>query len=388
MKTKGGSLIDIISTTQEILPESWNLLVGPNGFYSSYEWIQSLEIAHGENPIFIVRNNKEVMGVIPTWKGPSSSDKLFSLAKWAGDLPGNWGEHFLWLGGHRVTANSLICIRGRQREKVMNKLIQSFRNYAAKQSLSGAIWPFLSLNEANELAKYCPDARVVLHSADPILHVSPNGFQDLIKYARRHDRKKWLKEIKDFQNKGATVLWKPLEVETIPLLARLISENRSKYGSSGGSEWMTRTLSAQVKSGVAKKAVTAISSIENQIKAIAVFYRHHDWLYGRYWGAENDAPPYAYYNLTHYAAIDWAAENGFRHIHLSISAWESKVRRGAKLYPMAMVIFPPQGELSWVTESAAFEHNMSAMEDWKKRFSSRLEAFDFSWNHIQIPMTD
>jgi predicted N-acyltransferase len=356
--------------------------VDSDSFYSSYEWIQSLELAHGESPIFVVRNNKELMGVIPTWKQPSSGDKLFSLTNIVGDLPGVWDKQYLWLGGHRITANSLLCIKGKQREHVVKELMNATQIYAAKQHLAGVVYPFLSLKDASEIAKYCPAARVIIHSADPVLHVPSNGFRAFIKSAKHNDRKKWLKEIERFQNSGAIMEWKYLDEETMELATRLIAANRNKYGSSGGREWMNRTFSAQIKSGVAKKAVLAISRIGSQVKAIAIFYQHHDWLYGRYWGAEKDTPPYAYYVLTQYASVEWASQHGLHHIHLSISAWESKVRRGAKLYPLAMVILPKQGESEWISESVAFQHNMSVVEYWKNRFSSRLEAFDNSWNDL------
>jgi predicted N-acyltransferase len=322
------------------------------------------------------------LGVIPTWKQPPSSDKLFSLTNLVGDLTGPWDKQYLWLGGHRVTANSLICTNGIQRENIVKELIESAQMYATNQQLSGVIYPFLSLKDANEIAKYCPSARVILHSADPVLHVPLGGFQEYIKSARRNDQRKWLQEMKSFQNSGATIEWEYLNSETMQLATSLIAANRSKYGSSGGLEWMNRTFSAQLESGVANKAVMAVSRKGSRVNAIAIFYQHHDWLFGRYWGAEDVTPPYAYYILTLYAAIEWAAHHDFRHIHLSISAWESKVRRGAKLYPLAMAMLPKQGEAELLSESVAFHHNMSVVEYWKNRFSSRLEAFDPAWSDL------
>ncbi|MCH5586636.1 GNAT family N-acetyltransferase [Shimazuella sp. AN120528] len=285
------------------------------------------------------------------------------------------------MGGHRVTANSLICINGRQEKLVAKKLIQSARVYAAKKNYSGVIWPFLSVNDANKIAEYCPDARVILHSADPILHVPAGGFLQLTRSAKRSDRKKWLQEIKSFHSYGATVEWKSLDIEMMQFAGRLIAENRRKYGSSGGLEWMTRTFSAQLESKVAEKAVVALCRLGSSVKAIAIFYRHRDWLYGRYWGSEKDHPPYSYYVLTQYAALDWASQHGFRHIHLSISAWESKVRRGAVLYPLAMVILPIQNKPNLVSKQVAYEHNMSVVEHWKNRFATRPEGLDLSWSN-------
>ncbi|MXQ55199.1 GNAT family N-acetyltransferase [Shimazuella alba] len=362
-------------------PKSWNSLVGPNAFYSSYEWIHSLELAHGTNPTFLAQIDDKVLGGIPSWRGDLSGDPLFTLSELIGDLPGSWDKQFLWLGGHRVTANSLICTKGEQRSHVIRELIHAVRVYADKHQFSGIVWPYLSLEEACEIARCCPSANFVLHSADPVVHIPADGFQGFLQAARRNDRKKWQKEIKDFQHSGGEVEWKPLEFDVIQLAARLIAANRSKYGSSGGLEWMHRTFSAQLQSGVAKKAIVALSRVGEKIMALAIFYRHHDWLYGRYWGADIDAPPYSYYVLTHYAAVKWAAQHGFRHIHLSISAWESKVRRGAHLYPLAMVIFPPHGKSGFVSESLARKYNKSVVEHWKKRFLTRPEAIDISWSN-------
>jgi predicted N-acyltransferase len=298
-----------------------------------------------------------------------------------GDFPGPWDKKFLWLGGHRVTANYLVCTRGEQRLQVIDELINSIRCYADEHRLSGIVWPYLSLKEAHEITQCCPSANVILHSADPVLHIPADGFYGLVQSARRNDRKKWQKEIKSFHLYGGEVEWRPLGSDVIPLAARLIAANRSKYGSSGGLEWMQRIFSAQLQSGVAKKAMVALARVGEKNTALAIFYRHQDWLYGRYWGADIDAPPYSYYVLTHYAAVEWAAQHGIRHIHLSISAWESKVRRGAHLYPLAMVIFPPHGKSKLIREPLTLKYNKSVVEHWKRRFPSRPEALDISWSN-------
>ncbi|WP_433188525.1 GNAT family N-acetyltransferase [Actinoallomurus sp. CA-150999] len=368
-----------VATAETVSAGEWDALIGPDGFYSSHEWIRSLELAHGADPVIVARAAGGIAGVAPTWGGDPADRELFSLSALAGGLAGPWGRPFLWIGGRRATANAVPCAPGERREEVLRALLAEARAEARRRGAAGVVWPYLPGPAARELAGSASGARALLQTADTMLHVPADGMDGLADTARREDRNKWRRESRAFEAHGGTVEWRSLADAAPDRIAELVAGTRARYGSGGGIERMRRVLAAQQTAGVARHAVVCLARHEGRIVAAAVFYRHHDWLYGRYWGVDEDAPPFAYYVLTHYAAVNWAAAHGLRRIHLSVSAWEAKVRRGARLFPLAMVVASADGLPDLVSDADVAAHNSRVAGSWRERFRSRPEALDASW---------
>jgi len=373
--TTVGAALGVVSvarapTLAAVAEDEWNALVPPaGGFYSSHQWLRSLELANGAGPTLVATRAGRLVGALPTWDGDDSG--LFSLPALAGGLPGPWDDRpLLWLGGRRVTANSPLAD-----PDVLGSLWTRAREHAAERGMAGLVWPYLDATEARAVAP--PGARVVLHAADAELMVPPGGLTDLMASARREDRRNWRRELRVFADHGGTVEWRPLTADLFASLAPLIAATRAKHGSPGGPAWVRRALDAQQRTGAADTAVVCLVQVGSRVAAAAIFYRWHDWLYGRYWGTAGDAPPFSYYVLTHYAAVDWAAERGFDRLHLSVSNWSVKVSRGARLRPQAMVV---DFFRDAPTEPAVREHNAAVAAIWRSRLRSRPEALHGSWS--------
>jgi hypothetical protein len=349
-----------VPTLDSVAEDEWNALVQPaGGFYSSHQWLRSLELAHGVGPTLVATRAGRLVGALPTWDGDDSG--LFSL-------PGPWsGGSLLWLGGRRVTANTPLA-----EPDVLGPLWTCAREHAIEQGKAGLVWPYLDATEAHAVAP--PGTQVVLHSADAELAVPGGGLAELMASARRDDRRNWRRELRVFADHGGTVEWRPLTPDLVATLAPLIAATRAKHGSPDGPGWVRRALLAQQSTGAAAAAVVCLAMVGTRVLAAAVFYRWHDWLYGRYWGAAVDAPPFSYYVLTHYAAVDWAASHGFSRLHLSVSSWSAKVSRGARLRPQAMVVDLFRGA------PAVREHNAAVAATWRRRLRRRPEALHISWS--------
>lgn len=347
--------------------DQWNALAG--GFYASHEWQRSLELAHGASPTMVATTGDQLVGALPTWAGDNSG--LFSPSALAAGLPGPWHERLLMLGGRRVTANAPIGTRA-----VQGLLWTKARAHAARRGLVGLVWPYLDASVAREVASAC-GGFAVLHSADAELAVPEGGLAELAESARREDRRNWRRELRVFADHGGTVEWRPLTPDLFAPLATLIGTTRTRYGSPGGSARVRRELAAQQLTGATATAVVCLVLVGTRIAAAAVFYRWHDQLCGRYWGSAEDAPPFSYYVLTNYAAVDWAAERGFRVLHLSVSNWPAKVSRGARLRPQAMVV-----DLFGHAPAAQVvrQHNAAVAAAWRTRFRRRPEALHISWS--------
>ncbi|NUS74210.1 MAG: hypothetical protein HOQ05_12500 [Corynebacteriales bacterium] len=353
----------------KISEAQWARLVGPEGFYASYEWLRSVALVNDVGPTFTVFDDDQLVAAVPSWPGDTSG--LFGLPDLIGQLPGPWASPFLWLGAPRSTANALICRPDSLDDRWLADLLRQARIYAQEHELVGIVWPYLSYPDARRLAR-SDTARVILHDADAIAHFP-------LEKLRQPDRKTRNREHRTFMEAGACVNWKALTRDLAAALAPVIASNRTKHGSAGGSEWMRNVFAAQFESGVYRNAIVAVSESDRGLDAAAVFYRHHDWLYGRYWGSSESAPPYAYYELTQYAPARWAAEHGFRHLHLSISQAKSKVRRGAQLRPLAMLIDSPIDSSELINSALVDKHNTEFTTHWRREFSARPAALDPSW---------
>lgn len=369
-----------VASVDDVPAPAWQALIGPTGFYSGRPWLRSLELTRGAREILVARRDGRLAGAAPTWDGDPTDGDLFALPRLADGLPGPWDEPFLWLGGHRVTANTIPCRADEpMRAQVLAELLVAARTRAGELGRAGVVWPYLPAAEARELAAAHPPSRVVLHSADAVLPVPAGGMPELVAAAPRRDRHIWLREQRAFERHGAKVEWHALDEDVPEHVVRLVAATRAKYRSGGGTAGLRKAFAAQRTAGVADDAVVGLARVGARVDAAAVFYRHGGRLFGRYWGTDADAPPFAYFVLTLYAAVNWAARHGFTHLHLSVAAWEAKVARGAVLHPLAMVVAPALGRHTWFTESSAHDHNARVAASWRDRFASRPHALDPSW---------
>ncbi|MEU0650495.1 peptidogalycan biosysnthesis protein [Streptomyces umbrinus] len=359
----------------------WDALTGPAAFYSSRAWVRGLEDIHGQGLVLTAFRASRLTGVVPTWHSRDTRG-LFCLADMTAPLPGPWEQQMLWLGTNRGTANALTITRAPgTRQSTLRTLLEGARGVAAAEGLSGVVWPYLSGDAAREVAACHPLAQTVLHSADAIVAVPGNGMEGLEAAATSKDRRTWRREQRLFHAHSA-IEWTALSPPVIQLIAPLLARTRDKYGSAGGRRWVERALTGQLSSGAAASAVVALARPrhDTEVAAAAVYYHRGDWLYGRYWGAQGDGPgPYAYFNLTHYAAVDYAARHGVRHLHLSVPASPSKTARTARPSPLALVLFPT-GPTPLIDQGLLQEHNDHfARQWWTRSRTARQAPPDAAW---------
>ncbi|MDX2545907.1 GNAT family N-acetyltransferase [Streptomyces sp. WI04-05B] len=349
-------VVDVRSGAARIGAADWDALVEPPGFYNSRPWTRALEQTHGATPVLAATAAGQLVGVLPTWENTQPSG-LFSLDEMTRGLLAPREQALLWLGTRRSTVNTITCVREPGlRRRTLTALLESARRLAAGQGRSGIVWPYLTRDAAREIASCHPLAQEVLHAADAIVDVPADGMEGLEAAARSKSRIQWRREQRLFREAGGSVEWVPLSPEICEKIGPLLARTRDRYGSSGGTAWMRSTLAGQMSSGVARNAVVALTRTGSDLSAAAVFYRHQDWIYGRYWGTSDSAPPYAYYTLTFYAAVDWAAAHGCRFLHLSVPASPAKTARGARLSPLSLVVLPT-GPRQEIAEQALTRHN-------------------------------
>ncbi|MFI6283033.1 GNAT family N-acetyltransferase [Streptomyces sp. NPDC050988] len=346
--------------------QPWDALTDPDGgFYTSHRWIRSLELVHGAQPVLAAAAEGRLSGVLPTWTSTGSdTGGLFSLPEMTRGLIAAPSRKVLWLGPRRATAAAITCARGAARTRTLAALMETARRFAADQHLAGAVWPYLSGAQALEAAACHPLAQAVLHTADTAVTVPRDGMRAIEDAARSKDRRQWRRERSLFTRSG-TVEWTTLTADTCTRIAPLLAATRDKYAAPGGTSLMLRTLTAQLASGVARQTAVALARTrdDDTVRAAAVFYRHGTTLYGRYWGTDGKAPPYSYFNLTLYEAVDWAARHGLRRLHLSVPATAAKRSRGAQTDPLALVYLPATPDAR-IDTRVLHRHNRRTAQEW------------------------
>ncbi|MFF7454711.1 peptidogalycan biosysnthesis protein [Kitasatospora sp. NPDC008115] len=358
----------------------WNALVGPDNFYNSRPWLRGLEIAHGEGPVVTASLGGRLLGALPTWPGERDAPGLFHLSGLAAGIEVDRPADYLWLGARRSVFNELVCVRGPLRGVTLRALLRGALGLAASCGAAGVVMPYLSADDARELADAHPGARALLHDADANLDVPPGGFEELLAAAGQHDRTRRRAELRACARGGTAVEWSPLGARAAREAAYLVTQNRARYGGTADVGWMERSFAAQRASGVLDQAIGCFGLRDGRPVAVTVCYRHHDRLYARYYGFDyrRSRPACEYFALTYCAPVDFAAAHGLRRYRLAVSAPELKVRRGAVLDPLGAVLLPLDAPVAGREVIDAL--NARTVRRWRDRCRTRQHALGAAWD--------
>ncbi|KRR12595.1 hypothetical protein CQ12_34920 [Bradyrhizobium jicamae] len=348
----------------------WDALISDNNFYNSYRWLRALEHSFGATDVLAVHGSASLVAACTLWEGDQASG-MFFLPDCMADIPGPWQQSFLWLGGRRNTHNEIPCIQGGRRRQALTELGRCALNYVQERGYAGFVMPYMPYQAAVEFADAI-GAAVVLHSAEASLEVPDTGLAGVMARSRAHDRNQSKSEIAAFQRMGSKVEWAAAEELDDSVAAHLFTQNRSRYGSAQDLEWMQRILAGQRKAGVSHLGAAAISKRNDDVTALALFYRFGTALHLRYFGADynlglND---YRYFVLCYYEALDYAAAHGLTTLRLSTSALRAKVNRGAKIEPQAVVA--KCADKQHICHSEAKRHNRRMLRQYRDQFPGHL----------------
>lgn len=367
-----------LQTLDNVDRDEWDTLVSDTDFFHSYEWLSSLDHAYSRAELLTVGDSNGLLTGVPLWNGDTGSG-LFSATTQFGTLPGPWNRSFLWLGARRATHSEMPCIAGARRAAAWATLLSAARQCAERRACAGVIVPYVPLAHALEVAATVKSAEVLLHSAEASQRVPTDGLAGMLASRSALHRRRVQAELDAFERFGNRIEWRQLDDDLVPIAARLIAANRSKYGSKEGEQWIRHVLSAQRRAGVARSAIAAVARRGDRLTAISVFYRFRGALYGRYFGSDyavtdND---FRYFVLSYYAPLDYASAHGMTHCQLSISALDAKIRRGAVVEPLAAIVLLCGPER--LDRRALDKHNARFTQDMRRRYTRHLSD---AWESI------
>ncbi|MFE6872188.1 GNAT family N-acetyltransferase [Kitasatospora sp. NPDC057692] len=369
------------STPAEVDPAQWDRLIGPDNFYNSNAWVRALELAHGDTGALTAACGDRLLGALSIWPGENDEPGLFHLPTLLPDLAAARSARWLWLGARRSTYNELACTRGEERDRTLEALWDGALRLARDRGLAGVVTPYLSADEARDVARSQPRASVLLHDADANVAVPTGGWDEHLARMSQPDRTRRRAERRACERGGTALEWRPLaHGDAARQAAVLVTQTRARHGGTADPAWMLRSFAAQATTGVLDRAVGCFAVRDGRPVAVTVCYGHRDRLYARYFGFDYRAaqPQGEYFVLCYQAPVDYAAAGGFHRYRLAVSAWQIKVRQGAVLSPLAAVVLPLQGRLC--DRRTAARHNARTARLWTGRCAARPWALAPEWN--------
>jgi predicted N-acyltransferase len=373
-------LVRLETLTSVINAQDWDALVPAGELYASHAWLLHLEKVLGTTELLLCHNTESLLGVLPLWKGEQDQTGLFRLADFFPDLKGPWTKNFLWLGTYRSVHNAITCSPHKDRANSLHALLRGALSYAKTSGLAGIIMPYLPISAAMELATTHKDARVVWHSAEANIDVPAGGLEELLQKTSSNNRRHRYREIQQFTKSGYTIEWCELNEEIAERVSVLVSNTRSKYGSSQGSNWIGQIIKAQLQTGLARDARVCLCHHNNAIVAAGLCYQKADSLHARYFGRDyaHAQEGSTYFVTAYYAPIDYMAKHRLKRFCLSTSALEAKARRGATIDPLAaVVLFAEEVPLHPLEVQ---KHNQSFINEHRERFTAYPSSLSPTWN--------
>lgn len=370
----------IADSMRHIDEEAWDKLVGNHNLFNRYRWLLSLERANGPTPILLGMEEGELTGGVATWRGTGQEPgALVTPLEFLEMLPGHQAQELLWLSPRRPVFNDLVCTDGFFRGATMSALIEQARSFAEDNGLAAVVMPYVPLSTAIELSAVHRDARAIVHSADAVIKVPPNGEQGLFEGAHRKKRTKWRRELRVFQEEGNSVRWVSLTDDIIAALVPLILQTRSKYGSQSNTKSLLAFFEAQRSTGLLDEAVACVCENGGQIVAGIIFYPYQDELCALFVGFDyaRTGRGFEYFVLLFYAAVAWAASHDIARYRLNFSSYQAKVARGASLSPLAAVVLPVTTPP--IDHATVRSHNRAMVDSFTTDFGHYAQALTDDW---------
>ncbi|WP_039803916.1 peptidogalycan biosysnthesis protein [Nocardia araoensis] len=367
-----------VEAVRSVAAIEWDALVAPGDLFCGHAWLRHLDEAVAPHSAVVVRRAGILTAALPLWDAGHDDGTLFRLPELFPHVPEVGQADLLWAGARRAVRNGVLSETGPSRSATLRRLLAAAVDYARERRRDGVIVPYLPVATARELAAAHPRASLLLHSAEATVHIPQDPTLDPRPPMSGHNRKRRLRELRDFAATGHTLEWTGLTAEVADRVAPLIANTRAKHGSTGGVAWMCRVFDAQRRVGLDAAAATVLCRREGTLVAAAVCYRHGNSLHGRYFGADESAgrAGAAYFVTTCHAPVAYARAHGLHRVHLSTSALEAKVRRGATVEPLAAVVLLDRDRLHPHTVEA---HNRKFAAGYRDRFSDYAALLDSRW---------
>jgi predicted N-acyltransferase len=258
-----------------------------------------------------------------------------------------------------ATGARLLIRKGLDPEATAQQLLAAIESYAAEHSLSSA--HALFLDEAGRAA--CERAGWLLRR-DCQFHWRNRGyasFEQFLETFTAEKRKKARRERRRVAEAGITfrtVTGAELEGR---LLDRVYAFHRDTFLRHGHEPYLTKSFFAEVARALGDALMVKVAMHSGRPVGAAIFFRSHDALFGRYWGAEAEYHS-LHFETCYHQGVEYCIEHGLQRFEPGTQG-EHKVARG----------FEPS--LTWSAHFIADPRFRAAIGDYLCREGAAIDAY-------------
>jgi predicted N-acyltransferase len=354
----------VVDSLADVSAATWDTLAAPAPLYQSRPWLRWAE-AHHDLPTWyvlakdgdgrlvgavVVYLMRRVPNYLTRWYDPI---RMFltphcthrgAIARWYPVLlvGGCSGYHSGILHDPSLDATA--------RAAVTRALLDRCRDIAEEHRCGSVAFMYAPMSACAEFAAgWREPSHIIPTSAEADLTLAPavHVFDDYLAGFPQPRRVKLRKEIAAFTAAGGRVGTYRLGAVR-DRLAPLLGAHQRKYGDRVTDEQLAHYLEQQDEY-LGGSSTVFVDEQDGDIRGFALCYQHHDTVYVRASGVDQErAAPYAHFNLVYYAPIGYAIAHGFTRVSFGMGSYQTKVLRGAALSALGSVVVAPENlEPAW-----------------------------------------
>ena len=328
---------ELVSNLNDIDRSQWDSLNTSNHPFTSYDFLNSLEISQsvspetGWNPQHIIVKNNEgnIIGASPNYlKMHSYGEYIFDHA-WANAFENAGGQYYPKLlsavpftpaTGPRVLINS----KNPDNDKIFELIINMFEIIIENNNLSSAHLNFIThkLNKKLKNEKWITRKGLQFHwhNKDYI------SFDDFLSKLKSSKRKAIRKERRTILNNNLIIQKVTGSELNNEIWDSFYNFYLNTIDKKWGGAYLTKSFFYSINKTMKNKILLIIAKQNNKIVAGALNFIGNNTLYGRNWGSIVDIP-FLHFELCYYQAIEYAINNNIKTIEAGAQG-HHKIQRG------------------------------------------------------------
>lgn len=318
---------------------AWDALTGGN-IYLSHRWLRVVEADSRPPPAYLAAWSDDglLAGGLPAYRleQPPGNHLADPAAVIAGQ-PGAAGWYPAVLGGARIGYASSILVspalpRDGQAE-TCQALLDALAGHAAGTGCGSASLLYLDQRGAAQLA-CLPGWPLVFSSAEAVLDVSWDSFEEYLAGLTRHRRANVRSDLRHFAGSGLAARTVPLR-EVAEQAAPLAVNVQLKYGHQSSVARQVRFF-GDCAAQLGDDALVFGCFAGARLAGFGLAFRWQDTLYVRSAGFDYGALPRMgeHFAVMYYEPIRYAIEHGLARVHFGTESFAAKVQRGCALRPL------------------------------------------------------
>lgn len=310
---------------EEIDRAAWDSLVPTTGFYQSYDWLRGQQRAAIASPVYVcVENDGVLVAATPAYEFPPIA---------APQLPGVAEDRNALRIGTRTGYHNEFLVKSDHPGDHLGELVEATAAVAAERGYDALLFDFLTTDSLRRIAALFP-VKAQLRSAEAVVHNTGGTFESYRKLLGQNVRKRDY-EVRRFASAGLRIEKTPLS-ECVDEFAPLIAQTMDRYSSPLALDEIRAFLGEQARHLDRSSVVFRCLDETDRLIGGNVCFSWRDALYARVAGFDytRTRNAFEYFNAVYYDPMRYMEAEGLTSLHLGLSAFEAKVRRGASLHPL------------------------------------------------------